>query len=30
MTDELYCVKSWDINDLDKGKSALAKCRSIP
>lgn len=30
MTEEAYCVNSWDINDLDKWASPLAKCRSIP
>lgn len=30
MTDEAYCVKSWDINDPDKWNSPLAKCRTIP
>ena len=30
MTDESYCINSWDINDPDKWNSPLAKCRSVP
>ena len=30
MTDESFCVNSWDIDDSDKWNSPLAKCRTIP
>jgi len=30
MTDDIYCINSWDLNDDLKWKSPDARCRTVP